>query len=645
MSIRYKSFSVLSGIFLATWMLVGTPLTVTGAGDSVARSAGEGRQTRSLNGVWKFCAPMEELEYRHEFLQDGLARTRSYPADEPDKNYGWIERDFDDGVWWDIDIPSSWNVSFPDLWSYEGMGWFRKEVAIPEAWKEKRVVFHSDGANYRTVLYVNGAKVGVHEGGYVAFSFPIHEQLKFGEVNTIAISVDNKSLIDRCPMERHDWWTHGGLYRPVRLEITDKVFVDDAVVVTDALSDPARVLIDTQVVSERAENTGLELQASLIGPDGAVAARALAPLTFQGSSAKVELALDVEDALLWSPDSPSLYDLALEVRESQSGRRRDLWERRVGIRTIQFDGPRLLVNGKPFYIQGINRYENYADTGMTPNDSALRRDIHLIKSIGGNAVRCHYTYSPETYDRLDEEGLFAVCEVPLYQWGRPGHSTKNLDAAKVQLRGMIQTLRNHPSVMMWSVSNETRTRPREKGEEHRLLSEMVVKGNLELVDIVHEMDPTRPAIEPSNRWPDDPVFEATDIHAVNVYIGLSKPHVDALPELAQTMHEKMNSLREMRPGKPILASEVGGWSLWGFKADYSPGEIYQAELLRTYWEAFKKEPNFVGGFIWCFADSDVHRKYTTICEMRCAYGIFDIHRRPKEAARVMRELWGGPATK
>ena len=190
----------------------------------------------------------------------------------------------------------------------------------------------------------------------------------------------------------------------------------------------------------------------------------------------------MENASLWSPDHPNLYNLTLEIGEQKSHCLHDRWSHYVGIRSIEIDGPRLLVNGEPFIIQGVNRYENYPDTGMTPNDSGLHRDVDLIKRMGGNAVRCHYPNSPGTYDLYDRMGLFSVCEVPLYQWGRPGHSTKNLDAAKVQLEEMIRTLRNHPSVLMWSVSNETRTRPREEGEEHRLLSEMVVKGNLELAE-------------------------------------------------------------------------------------------------------------------------------------------------------------------
>ena len=168
---------------------------------------------------------------------------------------------------------------------------------------------------------------------------------------------------------------------------------------------------------------------------------------------------------------------------------------------------------------------------------------------------------------------------------------------------------------------------------------MVVKGNIELVDICHDMDPTRPAIEISNCWPGDGVFESTDISAVNMYIGASTPHVSTLHELAEVMHTRLDALREEQPGKPILISEFGSWCIRGLKTDYFPGETYQAELLKMYWEALENEENVVGGIVWCFADSDVHRRFQWVYEYRCAYGVVDIHRRPKEAVDTLRKLW------
>ncbi len=596
------------------------------------------RITEDLNGIWKFYPAFEEIEGRHEFLQNGLAEHKTYPDGAEDRHFGWMEPDFDDTAWWDIAVPASWNTQFEDLWSYEGEAWYRKGVRIPAEWQGRHVEFVSDGSNYRTVLYVNGTKAGVHEGGYTQFSIPISEYLRFGEDNVLAISVDNKSLLERVPMERHDWWDHGGLYRPVRLVVTNPSRLGDVVISTDALRSPAMISVAANVVNDSKPAPLAYVIARLYDAGGGAVATLRSDKDVDAST---QLDIPVPQAKLWSPESPDLYTLNLELRDAATGACLDTWQAAIGIRTISVEEDRILLNGKPYLIKGVNRYENYPGTGMTSTGQNLAEDLALIKGLGANAVRCHYTYANGTYDALDRVGLLAVCEVPLYQWGRIGHSEKNLVAAKAQLTEMVRTLRNHPSVMMWSVSNENRIFPREKGEEYARISKMVAAGNLELVDLAHSLDSTRPIIEPSNEWPRDVVLEKTDLNSVNVYMGISAPQVSNLPELPEGIHNKLASLRETHPGKPLLVTEFGNWALYGLRTDYFPGEIYQAELLRTEWETFMKEPDFAGGFVWCFADSDVHRKYTRIYEMRCAYGLFDFHRRPKESAAVMRALWTG----
>ncbi len=601
------------------------------------------RQHVSLDGTWKFCPAFEELEANQRFMDPDFDPESPQSPRERGDDIGWIEPDFDDNGWMDTSVPSSWNKSFPDLWSYEGYGWYRRKFRVPAAWEGKRVEFTSEGSNYRTVLYVNGQEAGVHEGGYTPFSIRIHHLLRYGEVNTLAVSVDNVPKAERCPGGKYDWWNHGGLYRSVGCTITDMVYIDDVTVITDPGGELSRVHVRANIAAEREEDTSLELTAVLSDVAGTEVAAGLCPLSFAGGRAECEIPLEVKDALLWSPEDPNLYGLALEIREISSGKCRDTWQTRVGIRSIKVEGTTLLLNGRPLLVKGVNRYEDYPDSGRTPNEGALRKDLALIKGIGANAIRCHFPNSPRTYELCDEMGILFLSEIPLYQWGRPPALTDSpeaLKAAKSQLHEMIRWQRNHPSVFMWSVSNENMTKPRKKAEEeHQQLIKMTVEGNLELVDLIHQLDPTRPVVEVSNCWPGDPVFRKTDLCAVNVYIGAKTPHVDTLYTLAEAMHERMEALRAEYPDKPILAGELGSWAIRGLKTDYFPGETYQAELIRTYWEGFQKEPNFVGGFIWAFADSDVHRRFNWVYELRVSYGLFDLNRLPKEAVEMVRRLW------
>lgn len=598
------------------------------------------REERSLDGYWKFCPAFEELESNQRFMAPGWAPDA--PAARLEAAGPWTQPGYDDGGWMDIPVPASWNKAIADLWSYEGHGWYRREISVPLAWEGRRVVFESDGANYLTALYVNGRKAGEHEGGYTPFSIPIHSYLECGQANTLAISVDNIPRPERCPGGQFDWWNHGGLYRSCRLRSMDRTHIVDVGVVTRPGDPASSVDLAVEVEKEQGSEDGLEIAAVLTDAGGVAVAHGSAPLTFAGDTAEAALSLQVDKASLWTPDNPNLYGLEVRLRESDSGVDRDVSTQRIGIRSIRVEGPKLLVNGEPFLVKGFSRYEDYPDTGRSRNDVACRRDFGLIKEMGGNTIRSHFPNSPETYELCDEMGLFFVSELPLYQWGRPLVHTDSPEAlitAKQQFREMIGWQRNHPSILMWSVSNENMCKPRQDTETYRELAEMTVQGNLELVDLAHDLDPTRPVIEVSNCWPGDRVFAKTDISAVNMYIGASTPHVDTVHELAQTMTTRLDALREEHPDKPILIGEFGSWCVRGLKTDHFPGEPYQAELLRSYWEGLVREEQVIGGLIWCFVDTDVHRRFEWVYEYRCAYGVYDHDRNPKQAVQVLKDLW------
>ncbi|MCP4640445.1 MAG: hypothetical protein GY851_08435, partial [bacterium] len=418
------------------------------------------RETRSLDGFWKFCPAFVELEANQRFMNADF--DPNAPETVAEVPGAWVTHGFDDGDWMDVQVPASWNMAVPDLWSYEGHGWYRTEVHVPTAWQGRRVEFHSDGANYMTVLYVNGQKAGDHEGGYTPFAIPIHPFLEYGKANTIAISVDNVPKRERCPGGMYDWWNHGGLYRSVRLEVTDMVYLDDVVVVTEPGEPKSMVEVKARVVAEERAPAEMVVAAVLRDAGGVEVAAGSAPVAFSGDAGEAAIALEVDQAHLWTPDQPNLYGLSVELRDTAVGACRDVCRRRVGIRSIRVEGTRLLLNGSPFVVKGFSRYEDYADAGRSPNEVACRRDVQLIKQMGANTIRCHYPYSPQTYDICDEMGLLCVSEVPLNQWGRPlvlTDSKEALAAAKAQLREMIRWQRSHPAVFMWSVSNENMCKP------------------------------------------------------------------------------------------------------------------------------------------------------------------------------------------
>jgi beta-glucuronidase len=592
----------------------------------------------SLDGPWRFCPAFGELESNQDFM-DPTFDPDSAPRKER-SDVGWIEPGFDDSGWMAIEVPICWNRAFQDLWSYEGHGWYRKEFDVPSDWEGLRVEFTCDGANYRTLLYVNGRLAGAHEGGYIPFSMPIHDLVRFGETNTLAVSIENLARPDRCPGGEYGWWNPGGIHRSTGLLVTSQDYIRDVMVATDPGDGTGTITVVAEIGGNGGEKPGLEVSAVLSDPDGQVAAETTSPLAV--GDPRLEMTMEVPGVRPWCPEDPCLYDLSLRLRGPGSTGDVDLWRTKVGIRSIVVKGNQLLLNGKPLVLKGVNRHPLYPGTGHSEKEESLRRDLDLIKGLGANAIRCHHPNSPRTYELCDEMGILFLSEIPFYQWGRPeveADSPDALEAAKSQLEEMIGYLRNHPSVFMWSVSNETMTRPRRETDEYVKLTEMTVAGNLELVDLAHRIDPTRPVVEVSNCWPGDAVFERTDLCAVNMYIGTKTPHVDTLHMMTEIMHKRLETLREEHPDKPILIAEFGSWAVRGLKTDYFPGEAYQAALIKNYWDGFKDEPGVVGGFIWCFQDYDVHRRWKWVWELREGYGLYDMERRPKISAEVVREMW------
>jgi len=614
------------------------------------------RITMSLDGLWKFCPAFDEVRADQRWMAAGFDPEN--PGEKPaaGTDIGWVGPGFDDAGWLDIPVPASWNAAIRDLWSHEGHGWYRRTVSIPEAWKGRRVEFVSEGANYRTVVYVNGVLAGAHEGGYNPFAIPIHEHLRWGEENVIAIAVENLPRSDRVPGSQFGWWNHGGLYRNVSLRVTDRVYIDDVTVVTDVEGPRATLRVDVVARGDGVAPTGRVVEALLLDPTGAqvrLAGARSAALAAEGDRATARLEFTVPDALLWSPDTPNLYRLHLTLVDRATGAAGDVWEHRIGLRTIKVEGTKLLLNGKPLFLKGLNRHEQYPGGTIhtpTPTEELLRRDLDLVQWLGANALRHHYPAHRRLYELCDERGILALVEMPLWQWGHP--AMQNADAAAIepakrQLAEIIRTYKNHPCVFMWSVSNENLTKPWTMEKPTAIeLARTTVEANKELVALAKSLDAKRPVVEVSNCWPGDPVHEVTDVATVNVYVGApSPPLAENVGQLCPIIHRNLDELRAQVPGTQIIVAEFGEWTVPGLMTEHVSGELYQAAMLRGEWECFLKEPNVTGAFIWCFADYDLHRRYdhhrgfVWAHDYRCAYGIFDMERRPKAAAQAVREMW------
>ena len=612
------------------------------------------RASVSLNGQWKFCPAFDEISADQRWMDPDFDPDNPNLTPKTDGDVGWVAEGFDDSKWMDITVPASWNTAIDDLWSYEGHGWYRRTAFIPASWEGKRVLFNSLGSNYKTSVYVNGTLAGEHEGGYTPFDIAIHEFLRYGEENNIAVAVENLPSPDRAPGGQYGWVNHGGLYRDVSLVMTDMVYIDDVTTETVLEGDAAKLSVKVEVACcPDTEQVNQAVDVMLTDPSGKVIELPEADRTqmLHGSDGRGEVGftIPVPDARLWSPEDPNLYNLTVTLHDTSSETPKDQWSHRIGLRTVEVRGTEFFLNGEKYFLKGLNVHELYQDTGRTFTEANGTKEIDLAKWLGANAFRGHYSFHKRHYELCDERGIINVAEVPLYMWGRPlceADGAGALDQAKSQLHEMVKALKNHPCVLIWSISNENLTQAHQQTEEAIALAKQTADGNKEMVALAKELDSTRPIVEFSNRWTGDgdPVHDVTDITTINVYYGPRIPRSDALPDMMERFEGNLAELEQRQPDKPILIGEVGVWTVRGLKTDHPPGEYYQAKFYQHYFETFNKHPQICGAFLWILADYDLHRRFLWAHEYRPAYGLFDMRRRPKESAFAVRKMWNEEAS-
>ena len=353
----------------------------------------------------------------------------------------------------------------------------------------------------------------------------------------------------------------------------------------------------------------------------------------------ITLAREVPGVQPWSPEDPARYRLHVRVMcDGQIVDEVSLW---IGFRRVETRGTQLLLNGQPIRLHGVNRHEDSPRTDMAVDLETVRRDLEHIKGMGLNFVRlCHYPHHPAELDLCDELGLLVMGEIPLYWWSglEEGEEkcARKLGAAKRQLTCMIARDRNHPSIILWSVSNETQeARPE------------VAAGNTELVRLAKSLDPTRLATHVSDKWPQARHFDSDDVVCLNAYpswngrLWKHNPHYDVAASRVW-WEEQLARLHAHYADKPILITEFG-YPCFAGTVGHACGEDMQAEAIRAEFGAFDL-PYVCGATVWCYADhpwpeEDFLRYMTT-----SPFGLVTRAREPKRACAVVQEIMGHPSS-
>jgi hypothetical protein len=410
---------------------------------------------------------------------------------------------WDDSRWDDANLPHSFSLPYfaADRF-YVGYGWYRKHFDVPPSWSGKRVNLEFDGVFQVAELFVNGQRIGEHQGGYTGFTFDITDSLKPGH-NVVAVRVNNNWNARLAPRAGEHTFS-GGIYRNVRLVVTDPVHVAwyGTFVTTPQVSrESAVVNVKTEVVNESGLARSVTVKTSVMDAKGKAVAQMESTQTLAAGATQIfdQTSAAIANPELWSPERPNLYSVKTVALDS--GKPVDEYTSPLGFRWFKFTADQgFFLNGEHYYFKGANVHQDHAGWGDAVVDSGFYRDVKLVKDAGFDFIRgSHYPHAPAFSRACDELGMLFWSENCFWgtagfrsPWAASAYPTSPADEAefeasvKASLRDMIRIHRNHPSIIVWSMSNEPFF------SSGGVLPK--VRNFLKaLVAYSHELDPTRPA--------------------------------------------------------------------------------------------------------------------------------------------------------
>ena len=501
----------------------------------------------SMEGMWKF-----------NFVKDHNKRPANFFALK-----------YDDSQWKDFPVPGLFELNGYGDATYKNIGYawatqfdpnppyiselnnytgsYRRTFELPKNWKGKDVYFHVGSATSNLTLWVNGKYVGYSEDSKVAAEFNISKYLKPGK-NLIAMQV--MRWCDGSYFEDQDFWRFTGIAREVYLYARPKLHAAD-IRLNAALENNYQDGVLNYKVSLKGGKTDVAI--TLCDKDGKQIAQATGA---QG-------VIKVPKVNAWTAETPYLYKAYITLKNKQGAA--EVIPQKVGFRNVEIKNAQLLVNGQPVLVKGADRHEMDPDGGYVVSLERMIQDIKIMKQLNINAVRTsHYPCDPRWYDLCDEYGIYITAEANLESHGM-GYEEKSLAKFPEYIvphiernEGNVKPLINHPSVIVWSLGNESG-----------------YGVNFEKAyDWVKACDTTRPA-----QYERGGYDSKTDIYCP-MYIG----------------YEESESYCKSNGTKPYIQCEYAhamGNSEGGFK---------------EYWDLIRKYPKYQGGYIWDFVDQGLRDK-------------------------------------
>jgi beta-galactosidase len=573
-----------------------------------------GDRLLSLDGTWKFrWTPTPDgkiADFYTTTFNDRSWADFKVPANWENNGYG-TPIYVSSGYPFKIDPPRVMGEPKQTYTTYKErnpVGQYRRTFTLPETWKVNGQTFlRFDGVMSAFYVWINGERVGYSQGSMEPSEFNITSYLHNGK-NQIALEVYKYS--DGSYLEDQDFWRFGGIHRSITLFHTQDIRISDFAVRTllDNTYTDATLQIDPKFsVFGSEKGKGYKLVATLTDAEGRLISSTPADVELildldhkasvmnewfpqRGPRKMGRISIPVINPKKWTAETPSLYTLQLCLNDS-TGRTKEVVNTKVGFRSIEIKNGQMLVNGKPIRFRGVNRHEHDPLTARVMTEKRMLQDVLLMKQANINAVRTsHYPNVPRWYELCDSLGLYVVDEADIEEHGLRGTlaSTPDWYAAFLDRAvRMAERDKNHPSVVMWSMGNESGYGP-----------------NFAAISAwLHDFDPTRPVhyegAQGLEGHPDPATVDVisrfyTRVQQEYLNPGIAEGADKERPENARW--ERLLSIAQRtNDNRPVLTSEYAhsmGNALGNFK---------------EYWDEMYSNPRMLGGFIWDWVDQGIYK--------------------------------------
>jgi beta-galactosidase len=595
--------------------LAGSVSAVAGA---IALSKSAQSQTKIEPSVVEIVSMCGEWLFRTDGDNSGV-RQKWYDAPA-------LEKD-----WRSVSVPHTWQVEAP-LTDYRGVAWYRRSFELPtDTERDCAVRVEFEAVFHTATVWVNGRAAGEHGcKGYSAFTLEITNLLQWGRTNTIAVRVDNAFNQQMVPRNRSsDWANDGGIFRPVQLLVTPKIFIESVEVdaTPDLTSGDGKLTITSHIRNTSGEQWRGHVS-FLVAEDEEplTVLRDLPGKAFSVNTKAVEtisLQAILPKAKLWHFDHPHLYRLELFVSD---GRHEHRFTTNFGVRKFEIRDGAFHLNGERVRLMGVERMAgSNPEFGMAEPTDWIDHDQDDIKHLNCVFTRAHWPQDKRVLDYCDRHGILIQTEVPA--WGADTFAgMKDVPDADVmenaleQLREMIARDRNHPSIIAWGLCNEIGGQdPAAYQFAKRLLEE------------AKRLDPGRLCSYASNSL--DGALQR-DVAGLMDFIEANEYYGTWAPGTAADAARYLDEIHAAFPGKPIVVSEYGYCAC---TPDRPEGDEPRIEILRSH-DAVMRSKDFVAGAIFfCYNDYRTHMGDRGVGALQQrVHGVVDIYGARKPSYEVLR---------